>query len=153
MLAPEVRHRVEFLTFPQHIERCRLGLPLRNGPMFDADILARMRVGPARDIACRIDAGGTCFEKFIHENAAVDCEAGLLRQRQTRLHTDTRNHKFRFNHLAALEDGALAVDGGDGILEMKLNPVLFVQASNEITHLGPKDPLDWPLLRCYDVNL
>ena len=58
MLAPEIGHGVEFQAFPQHVDRCGLALPLGDHPVFHPDIFARMRIGPARDIARRVDAAG-----------------------------------------------------------------------------------------------
>src|SRR5271165_487082 len=153
MLAPKVGHGAESVAFSEHIERCRLSLPFRNHPMFHANILAGMRIGPARDIACSVDAGGTCFEKFVDEDAAINCEAGLFSKRQTRPHADTGHHKSRFKHLAALEYGALALDGGHGIFEMEYDPMLFVQTTNEITHLRSEGPLHWPFFWRHGVNL
>src|SRR5258705_38277 len=51
VLAPEKWHGVECLALPQHIARGGLALAFGHHPMLDPDILAGMRIGPARDIA------------------------------------------------------------------------------------------------------
>src|SRR5438874_13686896 len=56
VLAPEEGSGAEFLALAQHIERGELALPLGEDPMFDTDILAAARIGPARDIAGRKDS-------------------------------------------------------------------------------------------------
>ena len=61
--------------------------------MLDADGLAGMRIGPARDIAGGIDAGNAGFAVSIHDDATIDGEAGLLGQRQTRPHADADHHE------------------------------------------------------------
>src|SRR6185437_3398081 len=66
MLTPEKRHRIEGLALPQHVARRGLSLALRHHPVFDPDVFLRMRIGPARDVAGRIDSGNAGFEKLIH---------------------------------------------------------------------------------------
>ena len=51
VLAPEERNGVKFLAPPEHVERRGLSLALGDDPMLDANRLAAMRVGPARDVA------------------------------------------------------------------------------------------------------
>src|ERR1043165_8106833 len=55
VMAPEKRHRVERLALPKHVSRGGLALTLGHHPMLDAYGLEGMRIGPARDIARRID--------------------------------------------------------------------------------------------------
>ena len=56
VLAPEERHGIERFARAQDIERGGLALPLGDDPVFDTDLKAAMRVRPARNIACCIDA-------------------------------------------------------------------------------------------------
>src|SRR5207253_1591353 len=56
MLGPEKRHCRKALPLPEDIPRCHHALALGEHPVFNADALARSRVGPARNIARRIDA-------------------------------------------------------------------------------------------------
>src|SRR5437588_315242 len=72
MLAPEERHGIEDFALAQHVARGGLALALRHHPMFDADVLAGMRIGPAGDVARRVDATDAGFEIRIHRNAAID---------------------------------------------------------------------------------
>src|SRR5208282_2797741 len=57
----------------------RRGLPfaLANHPMFQANILPGMRIVPAGDIACGVNAGDACFEKFVHQHALIERKARL----------------------------------------------------------------------------
>lgn len=96
-----------------------------------------MRIGPARDVACSVNAGRARFEEFVHENAAIYCEASLFGERQTRPHTDARYHKSGLQRSTAPEDNALAFNTGHGILKMKLDPMLFMQPANEVAHFRP----------------
>ena len=52
--------------------------------MFDANVLAGMRIGPARDIARGIDAGYAGFEIGIDGDAAIDRKPRLLGQSKAR---------------------------------------------------------------------
>jgi len=110
MLAPEERHRVEPLARAHHVERGGLALALRHHPMLDADVLAGMRIGPARDIARRVDPGDARLEKSVHQHAAVEREAGLLGQPQPRPHPDADHDEVGVERAAALERGARSVD-------------------------------------------
>jgi hypothetical protein len=153
MLAPEKWHRVERLALSQHIARGGLALALRHHPMLNADVFFRVRIGPARDIARGVDAGDAGLEISIHRDAAVERETGLFRQRQPRTHPDADDHHIGFEHAAALERRALAVDPDHGIAEMEDDAVLFVQRAHEIAHLRAEHALHRPLLGCDDMDL
>jgi hypothetical protein len=86
-----------------------------------------MRIWPTRDISRGVDAVGVCFEKFVHENAAIDYQSSLFRERQTGPHADASNHEFCLERVAAREHRPLTVDGGDSILEIEFDPMLFMQ--------------------------
>ena len=136
MLAPEEGHRVERLALSQHVVCGGLSLALRHHPMLDADILTRMRVGPARDIARRVDAGNAGLEISVDDNAAIELEACLLGKCQPRTHPDANHDQVRFERSAALERGVVTLDRRDGIAEMEDNAMLLVQPADEIAHLG-----------------
>ena len=112
-----------------------------------------MRIGPARDIADRVDSGDAGFEKFVHGHAAVDLEAGLFRQSKARPHADADDHDIGFQHAAALERRAPAVDRGDGVAEMKDDAVLLVQRADEVAHVGSEHAFHRPLFRRDDMHL
>jgi hypothetical protein len=59
-----------------------------------------------------------------------------------------RGRSFREN-----ERRALAFDTDHSIFEMKHDPVLPMQRTNEITHFRPEDALRWPFFRHHDVHL
>ena len=101
----------------------------------------------------RRKCGDARFEKGVHQDTAIDGEAGLFGQRQTRTNSDTNDHESRFDHATAFERRALAFDTDHSIFEMKHDPVLLVQRSNKITHFKPLDALHWPFFRHHDVHL
>src|SRR3546814_8315377 len=78
MLAPEEGDRREAFSPAEHVACRRRTLPLGDRPMLDADIVAGLGVGPARDIACREDAGRARFEEGVDQHAAVCGEPGGL---------------------------------------------------------------------------
>ena len=121
--------------------------------MFYTDILAGMRVGPAHDVASSVDTGGARFEKCIHQNAAINCEAGLLGKSQARPHADPNYDEISFNHAAAFKCRALIFDSGHGIFEMKDNVVVLVQHTNEIAYFRPEDALHWSFFRSHHMHL
>ena len=66
MLAPEERHGVELLAAAEHVQRRGLALALGHDPVFDADALAAMRIGPARDVAGGEDFRRAGLEIVVH---------------------------------------------------------------------------------------
>ena len=120
--------------------------------MLDADALAGMRVGPARNIACGVDAGDAGFQIDIDGDAAVDRKPGLLGQSKARAHADADHDEIGLDHAAAFQRRAFAVDRGHGIAEMKDDAVLFMQGADEVAHLRPQHALHRPLLQPDDVN-
>ena len=88
MLAPEERHGIERLAPPEDIERGGLALPLGDDPVFDADRSAAVRVRPARNIACCIDAWDARLEILIDDDPIIDCEPRVFGQPDVRAHAD-----------------------------------------------------------------
>src|SRR6202011_719438 len=78
MHAPEERHGVEWLPPAQHVARRGLPLALGDDPVLDADLLAAMRVRPAREITGGEDAGDAGFEILVDGDAAVDRQPRLF---------------------------------------------------------------------------
>src|SRR3954447_22623818 len=146
MLAPEERHGVEPLIQSQHVACHSLTLALGNHPVLDANIVAGMRIGPARNIACGIDAGSARFEIGIHLYAAVHYEARLLGERQTRPHANAEHHKIGFDRLTAFQRNTALVDRRHGVLKMESHAMLLMQRAHDVAHLWPKDAFHRPLL-------
>src|SRR5262249_39549313 len=71
MLAPKEWYGLELFAPAQHIQRGRLPLTLGDDPMFDADALPRVRIGPARDVAGAIDVGRARLQVTVDREAAV----------------------------------------------------------------------------------
>src|SRR5206468_11852976 len=72
VLAPEKRHRMERLALAKHVSRGGLALALGDHPTFDANGLEGTRIGPARAIARRIDAGYAGLQIGVDGDAAID---------------------------------------------------------------------------------
>src|SRR3546814_6383001 len=70
MLAPEEGDRREAFSPAEHVACRRRTLPIGDSPMLEADIVAGLGVGPARDIACREDARRARFEEGVDQHAA-----------------------------------------------------------------------------------
>jgi hypothetical protein len=64
----------------EHVERGGLALPLGDDPVLDPDVLAAVRIGPARNVAGREESGRARFEKGVHDQSAVEPQTGLLRK-------------------------------------------------------------------------
>src|SRR6202021_102992 len=153
IVAPEEGPRMECLPLSQHIARGGLPLTFGDDPVFDPDVFAGMRIGPARDVARGVDSGDAGFEVCAYGDTTIERKAGLFGQRQARADADANDDHICLQHVAALERSALAVDRDHGIPEMKDDAVLLVQGAHEIAHAGPQHALHRPLLGGYDVNL
>ena len=121
--------------------------------MLDPNVLLRVRIRPARDIAGRVDSGDAGFEKLINGDAAVKLEACLLGQRQTRTHPNADNDDIALEGASVFERRALPIDGHDGIVEMKHDTMLLMQRMDEVAQFRPKHALHRSLLRSDHMNL
>ena len=122
-------------------------------PMLDPDILFRLRIGPARDVAGGKDAGRAGFEIRIDGDATIDRQSRLFGQSEARPHADADHDQIGLQRAAALQRGALALDRGDGVAEMEDHAVLLMQRAHEVAHLRAEDTLHRPLLGRHDMNL
>src|SRR5262245_40745138 len=125
MLAPKEGHGCELLAKAEHVERRRLALALGDHPVLDPDRLARMRIGPARDVAGGEDPRRAGLEIRIDRHTAIDREACGFCEREPRTHADTGDNEIRIEHAATLELRLFVVDGSDRVFEMKDDAVLF----------------------------
>src|SRR5450631_4941935 len=153
MLAPEERHRIEDFALSQHVACGGLALALGHHPVFDANVLLGMRIGPARNITRRVDAGNAGFEIGIHRNAAIDRKPGLFPQNEARPDANTDHHDIGLEHATALQRRTLAVDRSYRVTEVKYDAVLFMQRADEIAHAGSEHAFHRPLLQPDDVDL
>src|SRR5436309_3544551 len=101
MLAPKERHRVEDLALPKHISSGGLALALGHNPMFDADTLCGMWIGPARDVARGVNSGYAGLEIAIDLHAAIKPQSRVLGQSETRPHAYPDYHEFGIQYAAA----------------------------------------------------
>jgi hypothetical protein len=77
----------------EHVQSGCLALAFGDNPVLDADLLAAVRIWPARYIACREDAGDARLQALVNSDAAVQGEAGLFRQLQRRSHTNAHDYE------------------------------------------------------------
>src|SRR6202035_2273554 len=75
VLAPKERHLRKSLFLPKHISCDSLTLTLGHNPMLDPDVLARMRIGPARNVSGCIYSRYAGLEIFVDGDAAVNFDA------------------------------------------------------------------------------
>src|SRR5205823_6793857 len=71
---PEEGHMVKALSRSEGVARRGLTLTLGDHPVLDADARARVRVGPARDVARRIDSRCAGLQTLVDDDAIVDSE-------------------------------------------------------------------------------
>src|ERR1700674_1910502 len=120
MHVPEKRHGVEWLPPAEHVARRGLPLALGNNPVLDADLLAAVRVRPAREITGGENAGDAGFEILVDGDAAVDREPGMLGKPDRRLDADTDDHEIRCQRLTGFQDNGLLADRGGRRAEVEL---------------------------------
>src|SRR4029077_5725114 len=102
-----------------HVERGGLALSLSDNPVLDADVLAAVRIGPARDIARREDAGCARFEKGVHDPSAVKPKAGLFRKFGPRAHPNAGDHEIGIEGGTTFQRDPIAVYGHSGVLKVE----------------------------------
>src|SRR6516225_7930944 len=113
VLAPEERDRGIALAAAEQVARGRLALPLGDDPVLDAQPLAAVGVGPAGDVAGRVNAGHAGFEVFVDHHAAIDREPGVAREIDTRPHADPDNDEFGIERGAVVEPDPASLDRGE----------------------------------------
>ena len=98
-------------------------------------------------------SGALVSQISVDDDAAVDRQARLLGERETRPHADADDHEIGFERAAALERDAAAVERRDGFAEMEDDAMLFVQRANEVAELRPEHALHRPRFRRHDMDL
>src|SRR4029079_6340347 len=104
-------------------------------------------IGPARDVASRVDAADTCFHMFVHAHALVDCKASLFGKGDPRAYAHRAHDEIGVEFTAILERGTFAINCRDSIFEMEFDAVLFVYRADEVTELRSEHPFKRALLR------
>src|SRR5580704_11437766 len=110
VLTPKERHRFEALMRAQHVLRSCLTLALRHNPMLYAELLARVRIGPACHVPGGKDSRSTGFQILIHHNSAVDPQACLCCQVDRWPHSDSQNNKISFDGCPSAQCHLASVD-------------------------------------------
>src|SRR5690606_2134541 len=126
----------------EDVARRGLALPLRDGPVLDADALTGARVRPARDVAGGVDAGRAGLEKRVDEDAVVDLEAGGLRQRGPGPHADADHDQVRGQRLAIIEADVVGRDLRRDVAESERDAARLVQPPDRGAQLGAERPLE-----------
>src|SRR5262249_56904101 len=99
------------------------------------------------DVARRKDSRRAGFEKIINDHAAVDREARVLGECNTRAHADTDDHEVSIERAASAEGDPLVIDVRGRFAEMEDDAMLLVQRAHEIAHLWAEDALHRPFSR------
>src|SRR4051812_31030726 len=123
MPAPEERYGIERFAPAEHVPRRHLTLTLGHDPVLDADVLARVRIRPARNIARCEDSALARFEILVNDDAMVQGEAGRLGQRNCWPDADAHDDQIGVERAAAAEADGSSVDGGNAFPEVKTNAV------------------------------
>ncbi len=150
--APEKRHRVEALAPAQHVQGCDLTLTFGNDPMLDANIGTGAPVGPARNISGGKDARHTRLEVFVHENAAIDGEAGLRRQIERWTHANTEDEEIRLDGRSVAQRNLVSIDTIHRAAEVKLDAVRLVHLLYKSADLRTEHALERHAIRSNDVH-
>jgi hypothetical protein len=78
MLAPEERDVGKSYLLSEDISRCSLALAFGNDPMFNPEILARVRIQPPRNVAGGKNFRHAGLEVRVHGDTPVDLETSTL---------------------------------------------------------------------------
>lgn len=115
VLAPKEWDGGEFLAEAEDISRRNLTLALCYDPVFDADPIAGVRIGPSRDVAGRKYARRARFEVFIDCNAAIEPQASLLGERNRWSYTHTEHDEVGLEGHPIVQSDLIAVNTLDGM--------------------------------------
>ena len=85
-------------------------LTLGDDPMLDTNIRAAVGIGPARDVAGRVNSRDACFKIGVDDDTAIDSEPHSLEKFDARAHADANDHEIRVKRTAAFELHLLCVD-------------------------------------------
>src|SRR5665213_2804449 len=91
--------------------RC-LALALGDNPMFDANSLTAQSVRPTRDVAGSEDAWDARLEALIDDNAAINLDPRLFRQRDCRPHANPDDDEVGLKAFPAFQRHTLLVYRG-----------------------------------------
>src|SRR5467141_3778945 len=137
----------------EDVERRGLALPLSDDPMFDTNFCAGVRIGPASDITRCKDSRHARFEKGVNDHAAVDCEACVLGECNTRAHADTCNHEVGIELSATTQRDLFVIDVRHCFPKVEDHAMLLMQRTHEIAHLWSKDALHGTFSRSHHMHL
>src|SRR5207248_895153 len=117
LLAPEERHRGVTLAPAEHVSHRNLALPLSDNPVLDAQPLATVRVGPARDVSSGENPGCASFKVLVYQHTTICRQSGLLRELDPRSHPDPDHDKVGGDHSAVVEPDPLGFDCSHRVTE------------------------------------
>src|SRR4029077_18450615 len=126
---------------------------LGHDPMLHADILAAVRIGPARNVSRRKDSGRSRFQITVDDNAAINGKTGFFSKREARADANAGNNEIGVERATTLQFDSLAVDRTCGVLEVKYHAVLLVECAHEIPHLRTQDALHRAFFGRHDMDL
>ena len=121
--------------------------------MLDANALAGVRIGPARDVAGGVDARRARLEQFVHDDAAIHRQARLLGELEPRPDADADDDEIGREPRAVVEHDRVALDALRFAAEMEHDALLLVQRSNERAEVVAEHALERKLLRRDDVDV
>ena len=122
-------------------------------PVLDADRSPVCGSGQRAMSPAAKTPGALVSQILVDDDAAVDREPRLLRQRHGGPHADAHDDEVGRERLAARERDAARVDRRRGLAEVEDDAVLLVQRAHEVAERGAEDALQRPRLGRDDVHL
>ena len=111
-----------------------------------------MRVGPARDISCCKHTRSAGFEVLVDHNTPIDRETRLFGQGQGGAHSNTQNHKVRFQRGSARQQQFRSVKFLNRFPQVEDNPVAFMKPTNQEAHFRSHHRFQGLLIGRYHIN-
>ena len=152
VLAPEERNGVESFMSPEHVEGRGLSLAFREDPMLDANSLAGVRVRPARYVAGREDPRRARFEIGVHDDAAINLEAGCFGELEARADAHPRHNEIGLDDASACEPYSFALKAAGRFPQMEDDAVLLVKRLHKAAQVGTQNSLHRPFFGRDNVN-
>jgi hypothetical protein len=116
----------------QHIGCCDLSLTFGHRPVLNANVLSRVRIGPADDIAGGEDVRIAGLKPGVDEHAAVDRQPGLFCEVNARFDARTDDYDIGFDRLAVLLDHSPLFDALNLGADTEAHPLPKMGVDNEI---------------------
>jgi hypothetical protein len=120
--------------------------------VLDSHSLTGTDVWPAGDVARGKDPRRARLQVFVHDEAAIDLQAGLLGQRERRPHPHPQGQEVRIELRTTAQHGFAAIEASDALSNVEDHAVGLVKPADEPPDLQPEHASERLLLWCDDVH-